>query len=406
MPITETLVPEELGLTEPILVGAFMNWPDASFGASGAVRFLVEALHAAALATWDGDEYYDFVELRPVSRVVPPRDRTLVWPMGEFWVARAVPRRTVRPRPRGAPPPPAPDAGTAGEPASEDAGPTTGGGEAENAPDPGPRTRSLVLFLAPEPRLRWRSYGRELAAFARRCGVTEAVFFGAAYADVPHTRPPIVTGWATEPRLRDRLDAAGVAFSAYQGPSSMQSAALEACREAGIAGVSLFGNGPSYLTIPNANVSLGLLRRFALVFDVRLDLAPLRETGETLIRQVNAAVEERANAEFREHVRRLEEHFDEQSAPLAPGEVRRQLRRQQEEAEAAGPLNVDPKDVVRELEDFLRRRSQRPAPEDDGEGTAGGEPGSGPTDRPPESPAGPAGDEPPPPGPAGPAGRP
>ena len=45
------------------------------------------------LATWDGDDYYDFVELRPVSRVVPPRDRILIWPQAEFWVARDVPLR-------------------------------------------------------------------------------------------------------------------------------------------------------------------------------------------------------------------------------------------------------------------------------------------------------------------------
>ena len=33
---------------------------------------------------------YDFVELRPVSRVVPPRDRILIWPQAEFWVVREV----------------------------------------------------------------------------------------------------------------------------------------------------------------------------------------------------------------------------------------------------------------------------------------------------------------------------
>ena len=43
--------------------------------------------------------------------------------------------------------------------------------------------------------------------------------------------------------------------------------------------------------------------------------------------------------------------------PLAPGEVRRQeeLRAQEERS---GPLNVDPQEVVRELEDFLRKRGR------------------------------------------------
>src|SRR5207248_4008133 len=178
-------------------------------------------LRAAPLATWDSDDYYDFGELRPVSRVMPPRDRTLIWPQADIWVVREVP----------------------------------GGGEAPS--------RSLILFLAHEPRLKWKTYSRELAELAQRCGVTQAVFFGAAFADIPHTRPPIITGWATEPRLRTRLEAVGVPFSAYQGPSSMQSAAIEGFRKLEIACASLFSNGPHYLPVPNANLSLALLRRLA-----------------------------------------------------------------------------------------------------------------------------------------------
>jgi hypothetical protein len=336
------LVPEELGLRNPLFVGAFMGWPDASLGASGAVRYLIEKLQAAPLATWDGDEYYDFVELRPVSRVSPPRDRELLWPQdAEFWTVREVPAART-------------DAGDGG-------------------------TRSLVLFLAAEPRLRWRAYGRELAAFLKRCGALQAVFFGAAFADVPHTRPPIVTGWATEPRLRTRLEAAGVPFSAYQGPSSMQSAAIEVCRQEGIACASLFSNGPHYLPVPNANLSLALLRRLSAVFGLAVDLEPLAEAGAALTQQATAAMEDRT--EFREHVRQLEAQFDAQAAPLAPGEVRRAAARAQ--AESSGPLNVDPQDVVRELEDFLRRRSRAQRPDEPGEGGEGGGPSRGEDDQPP-----------------------
>ena len=345
MAISFELVPEELGLRDALFVGAFMGWPDASMGASGAVRYLVEKLGAAPLATWDGDEYYDFVELRPVSRVMPPRDRVLIWPQAELWVVREV----------------------ALTPASEDmlagagliqVGDTEGGGTR------GARARSLILFLAAEPRLRWRSYGRELAQLARRCGTKQAVFFGSAWADVPHSRSPIITGWATEPRLRTRLEALGVPFSGYQGPSSMQSAAIEAFRKEEIACASLFSNGPHYLPVPNANLSYALLRRLTVLFMLDVDLQALKEAGDQLSQQANAAMEERA--EFRDHVRQLEAQFDQQGEALAPGEVRREaLRREQEEA--SGPLNVDPQEVVRELEDFLRRRNQQQREQDENE---------------------------------------
>ena len=340
MGISFELVPEELGLRDPLFVGAFMGWADASMGASGAVRYLVEKLGAPPLATWDGDEYYDFVELRPVSRVVPPRDRILIWPQAEFWAAREVPLL-----------PPSSDV-LAG------AGLVTlaGSGGAVTPPP-----RSVILFLAAEPRLKWRTYGRELASLAKRCGVRQAVFFGSAWADVPHSRSPIVTGWATEARLRTRLEALGVPFSGYQGPSSMQSAAIEAFRNADIACASLFSNGPHYLPVPNANLSHALLRRLCELFMLDVDLGALREAGEALVRQANAAMEERT--EFRDHVRQLEAQFDQQGEALAPGEVRReQARREQEES---GPLNVDPQDVVRELEDFLRRRNQAQREDDE-----------------------------------------
>jgi hypothetical protein len=369
MAISFSLVPEELGLHDPVLVGAFMGWPDASLGASGAVRYLVESLRAAPLATWDGDEFYDYVELRPVSRVLPPRERVLIWPQAEFWVVREVPvARTA---------------------AFGSAAPRGEGGDAE---DGSPRTRSLLLFLAHEPRLRWRTYGRELAAFALRCGVRQAAFFGAAYADVPHTRPPVVTGWATESHLRTRLEALGVPFSGYQGPSSMQSAAIEACRDAGMDCVSLFSNGPSYLTIPNANLSLALLRRLTSLLDLEVDLKLLADAAEALTRQVSGAIEERSDQEFRAHLRRLESQFDEQAAPLAPGEVRRQQQREDEQAESGPPLNVDPKDVVRELEDFLRRRNQHQREtEGNAGGSAGGSAGAGEGENESPGPPGPSG---------------
>jgi hypothetical protein len=97
------------------------------------------------------------------------------------------------------------------------------------------------------------------------------------------------------------------------------------------------------------------------LFMLDVDLGALREAGEALVRQANAAMEERT--EFRDHVRQLEAQFDQQGEALAPGEVRReQARREQEES---GPLNVDPQDVVRELEDFLRRRNQAQREEDE-----------------------------------------
>jgi hypothetical protein len=318
-----------LELRNPLLVGAFLGWADASVGASGAVRFLIDSLNAERLATWDGEDYYDFVELRPVSRTVDGNDRALDWPHGEFWFVRDVPTSMMG------------LALSLGLDDEDTLGARTG--------------RSLVLFVAPEPRMRWRSHSREMAAFLRQIGVQHAAFMGSAFADVPHTRPPLVTGWATDASVRVRLESLGVPFSPYQGPSSMQSATIEGLRHEGIACVSLFGNGPHYLPVPNANVSHALLRRLCATFDLAVDLSALRETGQQLVAQANNAVQERA--ELREHVERLEVQYDAQGMPFAPGES---LRRDTDgpSSEENRGLEVDPKDLVRDLEAFLRRRQQ------------------------------------------------
>ena len=318
-----------LELRNPLLVGAFLGWADASVGASGAVRYLIESLNAERLAIWDGDDYYDFVELRPVSRTVDGNDRALDWPHGEFWVVREVPTSMMG------------LAVSLGLDDDESLGSRT--------------TRSLILFIAPEPRMRWRSHSREMAAFVRGLDVQQAVFMGSAFADVPHTRPPLVTGWATDAAVRVRLESLGVPFSPYQGPSSMQSATIEGLRHEGIACVSLFGNGPHYLPVPNANVSHALLRRLCATFDLAVDLSALRETGQQLVAQANNAVHERA--ELREHVERLEAQYDAQGMPFAPGESLRRPPEPPTTEENRG-LEVDPKDLVRDLEDFLRRRQQ------------------------------------------------
>ena len=73
----------------------------------------------------------------------------------------------------------------------------------------------------------------------------------------------------------------------------------------------------------------------AAVFALDLDLDTLEEAGNALVKQANAAMEERT--EFRDHVRQLETQFDARSAPLAPGEVQREAARRAQSLTTAGP---------------------------------------------------------------------
>src|SRR5262249_27016510 len=161
---------------------AFGGWIDAGEAATDAMRFLVRQLAAEPLATIDLEDFVDFTQERPVVRLTAAGERTIRWPRSAFWLWQ----------------PPAPRAG-------------------------------LLLFRGLEPQRRWRTYATLLLDVAARCGVQRIVSLGAMLADLPHTRPPRVTGSSTDPHWHAQLEAWGMARrSRYEGPTGIASVLLDA----------------------------------------------------------------------------------------------------------------------------------------------------------------------------------
>src|SRR5919109_2900026 len=136
----------------PTMVGAFGGWVDAGEAATSAMRYLVRQLAATPLASIDPEDFCDFTQLRPVVRLSAAGERTIRWPRIALWTWQ-------------------PAAGGAG----------------------------LLLFRGVEPQRRWRTYATLLLDVAARCGVQPIVSLGAMLMDLPHTRPPRVTGSSTDP---------------------------------------------------------------------------------------------------------------------------------------------------------------------------------------------------------------
>src|SRR4029453_7447460 len=105
----------------------------------------------------------------------------------------------------------------------------------------------LLLFRGLEPQRRWRTYATVLLDVAARCGVQRIVSLGAMLADLPHTRPPRVTGSSTDPQWHAQLEAWGMARrSRYEGPTGMASVMLDAARGRGIAALTGVGQAPHH----------------------------------------------------------------------------------------------------------------------------------------------------------------
>jgi proteasome assembly chaperone (PAC2) family protein len=252
------------GLRAPAMVCAFEGWNDAGDAASTAVRFLGTALDARRFAHIDTEEFYDFQANRPRIRLSgEDGTREIEWPSVEVYEVHLDP----------------------------------------SAP------RDLVLVQGVEPSLRWRSFSALIVELAEALDVRLVVTLGALLADVPHTRPVAMTGFASDPTLTEQLGAHR--SSDYEGPTGIVGVLHGASSAAGLPSMSLWASIPHYVaaaTSPKA--ALALVRRLEGMFGVSLDTAELEQATVGYERQVALAVSN--NPDVQAFVDRLEEREDEE----------------------------------------------------------------------------------------------
>ncbi len=248
------------GLRAPAMVCAFEGWNDAGDAASSAVAFLSRALDAERFAHLDAEEFYDFQTNRPRIRLSEEGEsrRQIDWPSVDIYEA------TVS----GAP-------------------------------------RDLVLVRGVEPSLRWRTFSALIVELAEVLGVGMVITVGALLADVPHTLPVAMTGFASDPALMDRLGLTSRP-SRYEGPTGIVGVLHSAAGEAGLPSMSLWASVPHYVAAaPCPKAALALVRRLEEIVGVSLDLGELEDAATSYERQVGLAVS--SNPEVQAFVERLEQ---------------------------------------------------------------------------------------------------
>jgi proteasome assembly chaperone (PAC2) family protein len=289
-PLTIHTQPE--GLRRPVLITAFSGWNDAAEAATTAARYLASSFQAEKFAEIDPEEFYHFGLSRPHVRYKSgsETEREIVWPATEFSVTRG-----------------------------------------------GDLSRDLIIAVATEPHLKWRTYCGAVLDLARRCDATLVLMLGALLAEVPHTRPVRITGSASDPELAARL---GVRPSRYEGPTGIVGVLNTACREQGMATASVWANVPHYVSgIENPKAALALVQRSLSLLNLEADLADLEEASRQFDQNLAEIVSQ--NAKIKAYVAKLES------------------RDKQEEAQATPGSDLPPaSELVAEIEQFLRQ--QRP----------------------------------------------
>src|SRR5262249_21535132 len=156
-------------LRRPIIIMAFSGWNDAAEAATTAARYLSQLWSSRPFASIDPEEFYHFGLSRPYVRFKPGSrtEREIIWPATEFSIAQ-----------------------------------------------PAELERDVIVGVAIEPHLKWRSYCTAVLELSRRCRASLVLTLGALLAEVAHTQPVRLAGSAYDPELAVRL---GLRPTRYEG---------------------------------------------------------------------------------------------------------------------------------------------------------------------------------------------
>ena len=302
-----TLHEEPAQLRRPIIIMAFSGWNDAAESATTAARYLSQIWSSRPFARIDPEDFYHFGLSRPYVRFKPGSrtEREIVWPATEFSLAQ-----------------------------------------------PSELERDIVVGVAIEPHLKWRTYCAEVLELARRSRASLVLTLGALLAEVAHTRPIKLSGSSYDPELSARL---GLRPTRYEGPTGIVGVLNVLCRDAGVPTASLWANVPHYVSgIENPRAALALVRRVLTLLNTEADVTDLREAAEQFDQNLGSIVAQ--NAKIQEYVSKLErKNPDEDDEPVAPEEPEASEVADAREGKDELPPSAD---LVAEIEQFLRQ--QRP----------------------------------------------
>jgi proteasome assembly chaperone (PAC2) family protein len=291
-----TLFEEPGGLRQPVLILAFSGWNDAAESATTAARYLGQIWPSEPLATIDPEEFYHFGLSRPHVRFKAGsrNEREIVWPSTDFSLSR------------------------------------------NSALD-----RDLIVGVAMEPHLRWRTYCGAVVDLAKRADASLVLTLGALLAEVPHTRPVRLVGGTQDPALGAKL---GIRPSRYEGPTGIVGVLNTICREADVPTASLWANVPHYVSgVENPKAALALVRRVLTLLGAEADLSDLIEATQQFEHNLEEVVGQ--NPKIAEYVRKLEGRPPDEEDAAEP-------------VSATGDELPPSADLVAEIEQFLRQ--QRP----------------------------------------------
>jgi proteasome assembly chaperone (PAC2) family protein len=195
----------------------------------------------------------------------------------------------------------------------------------------------LLLLQGIEPDLNWQQFADAIVECLQTFKAQRLYTIGGYLDYAPHTRMPRLSAVVTHEALKDELEAYDVDLTDYEGPTSIQSYLLAACRDQGIEGISLWGGAPSYVQGSYPRLTQVMLQFLSQFWHLPLDLEEIEEQATELEATLHEQID--TNPELADYVRRLEQVYDQAEGPQPD-------------------MNTDA--IVDEIQQFLRRRRDNP----------------------------------------------
>jgi len=195
----------------------------------------------------------------------------------------------------------------------------------------------LLLLQGIEPDLHWQQFADAIVECLQTFKAQRLYTIGGYLDYAPHTRVPRLSAVVTHEALKDELEAYDVDLTDYEGPTSIQSYLLAACRAQGIEGISLWGGAPSYVQGSYPRLTQAMLQFLSQLWHLPLNLEEIEEQAIELEATLHEQID--TNPELADYVRRLEQVYDQADGPQPD-------------------MNTDA--IVDEIQQFLRRRRDNP----------------------------------------------
>lgn len=291
-------------LRNPLFVLAFEGWNDAAQSATIAAKFLVSRFEGKRFAWFPSDDFFQFSEHRPQVQLDMNGERQITWPENTFYYCQH--------------------------------------------PD---LSRDMVVCIGVEPQLKWKSFGRDVAKLAKRCGAELAVTMGALLAGNSHKEPLELVCLATEPRLAEM---AGLPVTDYEGPTGIVGVIHTQLQNDHIPAVSLWVNIPQNIaSLPNPKGAHALLDHLCAVSKIHLDLTELEDSAARFDSEVEEAIKREPGIS----------RFLSQMGSAGGMDENEQDEEEYQEEDIARKELPSGEELADEIESFFRRRSNGEKPD-------------------------------------------